>query len=111
MLKNYNGFSLLEVLVSFSLLLLIITFIVPMLMKVHEERAMIDYKRKALLVLHNEIEAYLYGNSEFPRQGEMINSGTYVMSIELVGELERICIQWETPAKKKGKTCHYVKKM
>lgn len=111
MLKNYNGFSMLEILCSFSIILTSITVIIPIIMKTYEERAVIDYKREALLLSHNEKESYLYDSSyQAETKTVKISSRTYQISIQGEGELTKICVQWEVPWDKKGKICNYAKK-
>lgn len=111
MLKNYNGFSMLEILCSFAIILTSITVIIPIIMKTYEERAVIDYKREALLLSHNEKESYLYdGGYQAETKTVKISSRTYQISIQGEGELIKICVQWEVPWDKKGKICNYAKK-
>ena len=111
MLKNCKGFSVLEVICSFSITLLLITGFIPILMKIYEERTWIDYKREALLLLHNEKESFLYDDDySFDDKKIVISSRTYLVKKQGEDQLTKLCIHWEVPWNKKGIVCGYAKK-
>lgn len=109
MLTNCRGSSAIEVLVSFSLIILTVTYLIPTLMKTYQERTVIDYKMEALLLLHNEKESFLY-DEDYRIRGE-IQSGSrrYQLIMNHEGPLVKICMKWEVPWDKNGKICNYVK--
>ncbi|HHY73032.1 MAG TPA: type II secretion system protein [Bacillus bacterium] len=110
MLKNGDGFSVIEVLGSFAIFLILITMIIPILLKTYEEKTVINYKREALLVLHNEKESFLYDG--YPLHNKVITaaSRSYQLTILMEGNLTKLCIEWKTPWGRKGEVCDYAKK-
>ena len=110
MLKNCDGFSVIEVLGAFAIFLVLVSSIVPIMMKLYQERAFIDYKREALILLHNEKESFLY-DSFYPGEREVTTSKRrYEVTLDNEGELAKICIGWEVAWGKHGKLCEYAKK-
>lgn len=110
MLKNYKGFSLVEVIGSFAVFVILLTVLLPILMKIYEERTMLTYKEEGLLLLHNEKESFLY-DYDFDGEKEItVDTRRYQLTIQKNGEFVQLCMNWEVPWKKKGRVCTYAKK-
>lgn len=111
MLRNCKGFSILEAIGALSILLVVMLIMVPIMMKIYEERSILDYKKEALVLLHNETETYLYDNGYETTHKEIV-TGKRTYLLTLVGEdaLVRLCVHWEVSWNKKGKVCSYAKK-
>ncbi|WP_028783200.1 type II secretion system protein [Thalassobacillus devorans] len=52
---KYNGFTLLEVIVAFGLLLTLMLSTIPIIMKVNLEEAILTDRRKVTSILHDEL--------------------------------------------------------
>ncbi|WP_102345604.1 type II secretion system protein [Bacillus sp. Marseille-P3661] len=109
MLVNCKGFSLVEVLVSFALFLMVTSFIVPIFMNVSQERYFLDYKRDALLLLHNEKETYLYDKKVLQAKDLLSGNKQFHFTAERKGNLVELCIFWEAFLSEQGQTCTFVK--
>lgn len=111
MLRNCKGFSILEVIGALSIFLVVIMVMLPFLIKTYEERSILDYKREALVLLHNETESYLYDYGYEPVTKEIITGKRiYLFTLDGESSLEKLCVHWEVPWNKKGKVCGYAKK-
>lgn len=110
MLKKCNGFSVIEVLGSFAIFLVLVSSVLPIMMKLYQERAAVDYKREALLLLHNEKESFLYDHIYSGNKEITTHRRRYEVTLQNEGELAQICVSWEAPWGKNGKVCGYAKK-
>ena len=111
MLRNCNGFSILEVIGALSIFLVVIMLMLPILIKTYEERSILDYKKEALVLLHNEKESYLYDHGYEAITKEIVNGRrTYLLTFDGEAPLIKLCVHWEVPWDKKGKVCGYAKK-
>ncbi|WP_458412508.1 type II secretion system protein [Schinkia sp. CFF1] len=100
-----------EVLGSFSIFLVLLTFLLPIMMKAYQEREIMEYKKEALIVLRNEVESYLYDGDPFFEAKEIeTTSRSYRLSIEEEDGFTKVCVYWEVPWKEKGNVCDYAKK-
>lgn len=111
MLRNCNGFSILEVIGALSIFLVVTIVMLPIMIKTYEERSILDYKREALVLLHNETQSYLY-DIGYEAVTKEIETGrrTYFLTLDGEAALVKLCVHWEVPWNKKGKVCNYAKK-
>ncbi len=110
MLRNCRGFSILEVIGALAIFLVVIMVMLPILIKTYEERSILDYKREALVLLHNETESYLYDQSDTVTKEIVTGRRTFLFTIDGESSFEKLCVHWEVPWNKKGKVCGYAKK-
>lgn len=83
----------------------------PIMIKIYEERSILDYKREALILLHNETENYLYDNEYGAATKEIVTERRhYLLTFAGEASLVKLCVHWEVPWNKKGKICSYAKK-
>ncbi|WP_017755766.1 hypothetical protein [Calidifontibacillus oryziterrae] len=110
MLRSYKGFSIIEVLASFFVLFTTVMLLTPILLNTYQQRTMIDYKREALLLLHNEKASYLYNEGNHQSDEIEISTRKYQLSFEQFGQLVKLCVRWEVPWDENGKVCDFIKK-
>ena len=109
MLKNCNGFSLIEVFIAFNLFLWLLLFIVPQVVIVKRERNELEKERMAYNILHDQIQRYIYDRTQ---EEEIIRQGT---SYKIFWETNRNhlakgCIEWQEKNDHFKKRCLYAKR-
>jgi competence protein ComGE len=111
MLKNCKGYTLLEMLVAFSLLFLLLTHALPLYIHIKQERKNVEMDKSAVKLLHQAILAYKYDGLS-PDSSTNTQQGT-VYEIDwnegVSGFLEA-CISWENQTKRRQKRCDYIRK-
>lgn len=102
MLSNNKGFMLVEVLISFSLLMTIIITIIPLTVLIEKERKVLNERRYHASLLHDELQQYIGSTSATSKS---INGMTITFTKE--GNLIRGCILWENVKKNTDEICLY----
>jgi competence protein ComGE len=111
MLKNCRGYTLLEMLVAFSILFLLLAHMLPLYIQIKQERKNIDIEKAAVKLLHEKMLEYKYDGA-FPSPSNRVLDG---MMYEVTWQQEeqslfKVCISWEDLSKRSKKRCDYIKR-
>ncbi|MBY7143381.1 type II secretion system protein [Virgibacillus sp. NKC19-3] len=108
MLKN-NGFTLVEVLVASSVLMMVITTVVPILSLISEHQALLSDRRMFSYHLHDALQPYLYQqDTALPTNyNETIHNKTVAFEFQDENELVKGCAKWQNVKNSKEVICLY----
>lgn len=102
---NNRGFTLVEVICAFSLIMIIATAILPLLTQVRMEQHDLSIKRHAILALNNHLTVLSHDLSiQFPYE---IQEDNYSFSFEVQTQYIEGCVNWEDSHNEKNKFCLY----
>ena len=102
--KGQQGYTLLEMLVSFSMLLLLTGTIIPLYvqMKEEEKKQYVSYQADA--ILHKELLKYKY-ETGYKRREKIVKENV-VFYLKWKGEsAQKLCVEWTDSADKMKKKC------
>lgn len=111
MLRNDNGFTLIEVLVATSLLFLTLSFILPSFVILHSERQSLYREIEIVQQLEQKLHDASLESERIPFQISEEISGrfiTYIFTID--DQLIKGCAHWETEKTDETSMCLYKKK-
>lgn len=109
-MRNSNGFSLIEVLVAFSIIFTITTTIIPLISLLNQEEEVLSQRMHHTNRLHDELQTYLWGETKrLPpaRYSKTDDSGTASYQFSTENHLVKGCVEWENAKEKKEKFCLY----
>jgi Tfp pilus assembly protein PilV len=109
-LRNSNGFSLIEVLVAFSIIFMITTTIIPLISLLNQGEEILSQRMHHTNSLHDELQTFLWGESKrLPpvRYSKTEDSVTASYQFTTENNLIKGCVEWENVKKKKEKFCLY----
>ncbi len=102
---------MLEMLVAFSVLLLLLTHTLPLYIHVKQERKNIEMDKAAVKLLHHKILEYKYDgalpDSFTEKQGEV---AYHIEWHKEPSAFFKACISWEDLNKRQQKRCDYIKR-
>lgn len=101
MLKNSNGFSMVETLVSFSIVITVLGTLIPNIVLLHSERKDLELKREALALLHDNVQEHLYDDVALMNKSIDLLGTRFEINWTEEGSLMKGCILW------KGETRNY----
>ncbi|GAA0443393.1 hypothetical protein GCM10008983_20760 [Lentibacillus halophilus] len=109
-MRKSNGFTLIETVVAASLLMMIITSLIPATDLLMKERMVQQQKRSIVNELHSELQTYLWNGNHPPLPNEStkrIKGTEAIFSFTKEAQLIKGCVTW-TNAQKRGDTsCLY----
>jgi competence protein ComGE len=95
MLRNCKGFSMMETLASFSLLLTVLIFLSSSFILITSERKDLEKKREGIVILHQVLNEYLYDGNEPINRTILSNNTTYTLYWrQHINDIQGVCIQW-----------------
>lgn len=97
MLKNNEGFTLIEVLISFSILFMVATTIIPLFSIIEKERTQLNVRLELSNRLHDEIQPYLWENGQhhFPIQyTRTMDKISVAFLFTMEQNLIKGCVEW-----------------
>lgn len=103
MLLNNKGFTLFEVLISFSLFMTIIMTVVPLIILVETERKVLSERRMYASLLHDELQ-YMLSSS---RQASSIVHDDVTMTFTRENDFLKGCVTWENKKQQNDEICLY----
>lgn len=109
MLKNNNGFTLTECLVSLLILTVSAQFLVPAFTHTLIEAKAIRQHQDALTLLHNDLIDWSQNDVVPPKQVNL-HSTTYSLEGSFQSNLASLCIKWKIPPDRSGKECGEIKR-
>ena len=101
-LSNNKGFILIEMLIGFSIIVSVITTIIPMSVLIEKERKVLSDRRFYASLLHDELQHYLWHHST---SSQLIDGITINFTQE--GHFVRGCIVWENVKQTTDEICLY----
>ena len=71
---NSRGFTLLEVLIASSIIMMLISIIVPITSLLEQERTVLNERRAFSARLHDELQPFLWNDLELPISYSSVNN-------------------------------------
>jgi len=108
-LSKSNGFTLVEVLVAASIILMMVTTLLPISLLLYQERLVLSDQRTIHSQLHDELQPFLWTE----QLGLPVTYYKNVHSIQLQfifereGDFIKGCVQWENARKANDEFCLY----
>ncbi|AIF45393.1 type II secretion system protein [Virgibacillus sp. SK37] len=107
-MKRNSGFTLLEVIISASILMTVVATMFPLLHIMTTEKMVLSDRRTIVDRLHDEIQPFLLVSKEAPYESiKNINKRTVTFTFSLDQKYIKGCVVWENVKKKKEKHCLY----
>ncbi|MCD8502254.1 MAG: type II secretion system GspH family protein [Bacillaceae bacterium] len=109
-MKNYNGFSLIEVITSLLVLVIVITVLIPIITKVYVERGSIRQEQDAIYFINEIILDWL---ENIPIESQVIESNgtSYFIRLDSMNEKAiTVCLEWDAINTRKYERCEQAKK-
>lgn len=108
MLSKNNGFSVVEVLVSASVILMLMTTIIPVTSLLEKERTVLGDRRIFVNRLHDELQPFLWSDLSFPATYLiLINQTDVTFNFTRKENYVKGCATWENARKKRETFCLY----
>lgn len=106
---NNKGFSLIETIASFSILMMIMLTLIPIVYQLKAEEAALSIRRDIPSVLHDELQKYLWENNfSLPIEKNKTLDGTLItFRYKMEGELLEGCASWNNAKQKNETFCLY----
>lgn len=105
---NYNGFTLIEVIISASIIFLLILVIIPLTSLLHQERKVLSDRRTASYQLHDELQTYLWTSAELPQSYSLtVHFVDYNFHFTNEEDLLKGCVTWENVRQTEETLCLY----
>jgi len=104
-----NGFTIIEVIVASTILMTVITTMVPIISILEKEQNILSERRVITHQLHDELQPYLWGdnlssNTEFTK---VINKQTVTFHFLKENDYLKGCVRWENGRKRNETVCLY----
>lgn len=100
---NHKGFTLFEVLISFSLLMTMVVTLIPLLIMVDSERKVLSERRFYASQLHDELQIALMQPTPPPD----ILTEEWIITFQMEVDYLKGCVQWENFKKDPDEICFY----
>lgn len=101
-----NGFTLIEVMISLVLLSILATFILPVLIKIHQERVVIKQQEEALYLIEDYALSFTHGHAP-----ASFSHSLYQFKQEVIADgSTQFCLMWEGANLRDYESCLYTKK-
>ncbi|HLR01330.1 MAG TPA: hypothetical protein VK111_01135 [Virgibacillus sp.] len=104
-MKNYNGFSFIEIMMASILSLTIILTIIPVANQLQKERAVLNERLEHINILKDNLQQYTHGKSiNLPNE---ISKNNINMTFQMENKLLKGCIKWTNAKFKQENECLY----
>lgn len=112
MLKNNKGMTLIEVLIASSIIIMLISTIIPISTLLLKERNVLNERQIFIAYLHDELQTVLFEEEGvLPQKSQKeVKQRMVTLSFVRDDQLIKGCIQWENVKKIKEKHCLYGKR-
>ena len=108
MLLNSRGFTLVEVILASSMIMVIIMTIVPMGSLLEREKAVLSERRILSLKLHDELQPFLWNDQPLPaRYSSKFNLIDVHFRFTFDGDYVKGCVSWKNARGKSETICLY----
>ncbi|WP_281975654.1 type II secretion system protein [Halobacillus litoralis] len=106
-MKKNEGFTMIETISAFSILLVITIFLLPILTFVQSSQKDLSLEREVHLLLHDEFYNYIQTSDEFP----YFKSDTTILPVRMSFQIEKGwiegCAEWKNHHKRSKEFCLY----
>lgn len=107
-LLNNKGFTILEAIVASSIILMLITTILPISSLLERERAVLSERRELGSILHDRLQPVLWNDLDLPfGYAETIHAVDVTFHFTYDGEYVKGCGTWENARGKSETICLY----
>ena len=109
MLSNNKGFTLIEVLIAFSIIVLLVTTFLPIGLLIKKESIVLSERRKVSSMLHDELQHYLFEDAIESSVSYFKKNINRQVEFRFIREAELIkgCAIWESIKEKEERFCLY----
>lgn len=108
MLLNNRGFTLVEVIVASSMLVMIMMTILPISSLIEREKAVLSERRILSSKLHDELQPFLWNDQPLPaRYSSKFNLIDVYFRFTFDGDYVKGCASWENARGKSETICLY----
>lgn len=109
MLLNNKGFTLVEVLVAFSLIMLLVTTFVPISTLLQQQTVIFSDRRIMSSKLHDELQVILWDKKAFSSETftKQVNDKNAIFRFTREDDLIKGCVKWDNINNKKEEICLY----
>lgn len=106
-MKNSKGFTLIEVLVAMSIILMLVATIVPINTFIQMEKKVLHDRRVILFTLHDELQDAIWQDEIKQNKQLTINHQTVEFNFSLKNKLIKGCASWKNEKQKEETVCLY----
>lgn len=109
MLSNNRGFTLIEVLVAFSLIMMLVTTFIPISSIIEKHTSILSDRRVISSKLHDELQKQLWEKKSLSSESVIIKVNKKAVTFFFTNENELIkgCAKWENVKNQNEKFCLY----
>ena len=106
-MKSNKGFTLIEVLVAMSIIMMLVATIVPIDLLLKQEKKILQDRRIISFYLHDELQEVVLGKAKLKHEQVMVRNSP--VSIEFKAEAEWVkgCARWTNAKQKEESVCLY----
>lgn len=109
-MKSNKGFTLIEVLIASSIIVMMVTTLVPIASLLLHEREVLSDRRIITSRLHDELQPFIWKEHKAPPPSlytKSIRSTRVKFHFSYEKEFIKGCVEWENVKKRKEKLCLY----
>ncbi|WP_110111306.1 competence type IV pilus minor pilin ComGE [Bacillus sp. CGMCC 1.16541] len=111
MWRNCKGYTMLEVVVAFGILLFVVYSTLPLYVSIVQERKNQKILNQANTLLHEELMKYKYSKSYEEGEEYVVNKISYRFHWENhVQGLKKVCVQWVDLSDREKTRCDFIRK-
>lgn len=108
MWRNSKGFTFVEALVAFHIVLVIVFTVAPIVNIVYFEREVLFDRRTISSKLHDELQTYIYNGKQLPmKRSRTINNLTVTIQMTFENEFIQACANWKNVKEREENICFY----
>lgn len=108
MFKNNSGFTFVEALVAFKIILIVIFTVAPVVNIIHFEREILYERRMISSKLQEDLQEYIYQPENLPYvQSQRINNQLVNIQINMKLNYIKACAFWLNLKQREEKVCLY----
>lgn len=109
LLKNNTGFTLIETLIAFSIVLIAIATILPITSLLTYEREILHERRLLISKLHDHMQPFIWDDNQLTNQTyeEQVNTTRVVYRVSQEDDLIKGCVSWINVKEREEKHCLY----
>ncbi|WP_026674865.1 competence type IV pilus minor pilin ComGE [Alkalihalobacterium bogoriense] len=110
-MKKCSGFTLMEVVMALSIVMMMTSFLLPVLLKVYQENRTIQEQTWANVYVHKTLQEWLYDEKTLLASFTIQQKGTtYEATSKMEANQVEFCLTWIGRNSRSYVTCQYAKK-
>jgi len=107
MWKKSEGFTLIEVLVAMSILMMLVATIIPIDLLIKQERKILQTRRVISMKLHDELQKIVWNGGELEMKEIKIGNRLVKFQFEKNHRLVKGCANWKNDRERQENICLY----